>query len=123
MFKATGSSAVAEREAVETRSKLPAEKPYRDLAGLCRLCDNADHCTFLRNPGQGVFECDEFKVLASAPPMTIAQPGPMARRQPVLVHRGTETTSLQGLCRTCEHRAGCTYARTEGGVWHCEEYR
>ena len=123
MFRSTGSSAVAEREEVEALSTLPPDKPHESPLGLCRLCDNAADCTFLRYSGRGVKECDEFRVLAIAPQMTIAKPMPMVRRESAVIPRGREETSLQGLCRTCEYRAGCTYARTEGGVWHCEEYR
>jgi len=28
----------------------------------------------------------------------------------------------RGLCVNCKHEATCTFARPEGGVWHCEEY-
>jgi len=30
---------------------------------------------------------------------------------------------LVGLCVDCEARHNCTFPKSEGGVWHCEEYR
>lgn len=31
--------------------------------------------------------------------------------------------TARGLCTNCELRHTCTFARAEGGVWRCEEYR
>ncbi|MDI6808656.1 MAG: hypothetical protein QME66_06720 [Candidatus Eisenbacteria bacterium] len=34
-----------------------------------------------------------------------------------------ETAKYMGLCMNCEERETCTFLKTHGGVWHCEEYK
>lgn len=34
-----------------------------------------------------------------------------------------KSASFAGLCVDCQNRNTCIYAKTNGGVWHCEEYR
>jgi hypothetical protein len=31
-------------------------------------------------------------------------------------------TEYKGLCANCVHRDSCLLPKSEGGVWHCEEY-
>lgn len=33
-----------------------------------------------------------------------------------------DTESLKGLCLNCANRETCKFQRSEGGVWHCQEY-
>jgi hypothetical protein len=30
---------------------------------------------------------------------------------------------VKGLCENCENRDNCLLPKSEGGVWHCEEYQ
>ncbi len=89
--------------------------------GLCRTCDNAPTCTYLRSRKDPVFYCEEFSAFTpshvrarklSPHWLGANNPGP-ARVRP---------NNLLGLCSTCEDWETCTFARAEGGVWHCEEY-
>ena len=34
-----------------------------------------------------------------------------------------EAGKYMGLCMNCEERKSCTFPKTHGGVWHCEEYK
>jgi len=35
---------------------------------------------------------------------------------------GEEAEIHKGLCANCANRSTCLLPRSEGGVWHCEEY-
>ena len=45
--------------------------------------------------------------------------------QPMLQDEEKEKNSnkYKGLCKDCKNRKTCTYPKSEGGVWHCEEYQ
>jgi hypothetical protein len=88
--------------------------------GLCSGCRNAPTCVFPRDPGKPLLQCEEFEGFPSAPPPPAsieitpacgARAGPRTKRK------------YKGLCRDCENRRTCTFPKSEGGVWHCEEYR
>jgi len=36
--------------------------------------------------------------------------------------RGEEAGEYEGLCVNCAKREVCLLPKSEGGVWHCEEY-
>jgi hypothetical protein len=68
-----------------------------------------------------VWHCEEFS--AYTPPevrnrkpngrrLLGTNPGPTA----------VKPNHLLGLCANCENWETCTFPRSEGGVWHCEEY-
>jgi len=39
------------------------------------------------------------------------------------VGKEAEPEVYKGLCVNCENRETCRLAKSEGGIWHCEEYR
>ena len=91
-------------------------------AGLCSSCVHAPYCTFLRFADQPVIHCEEWSGDTAAwetletpemytPPPWIGAPLPSPQALP------------KGLCATCEEYSACAFAKPEGGVWHCEEYR
>ena len=36
--------------------------------------------------------------------------------------RGKDAREYEGLCVNCANRETCLFPKSEGGVWHCEEY-
>ncbi len=86
--------------------------------GLCSCCNSLQTCTFRRNHGEPILQCEEFDGMI--PPRLKM----VSHRKPVKISSATSNSdSLPGLCSLCEDRAACTYPKPEGGVWHCEEYR
>ncbi len=83
--------------------------------GLCATCRNAPTCTFQRRADVPVVECLEFdgELRAEFGGARVQPRPPHARAA------GTEP----GLCGWCDLRASCTFPRSPGGVWLCEEYQ
>jgi hypothetical protein len=66
------------------------------------------------------FYCEQFEIDTPVPVITVEkeQPfvaGPAGARK--------DSGRLTGLCIDCEGRKNCSFPKSEGGVWHCEEYR
>jgi hypothetical protein len=87
--------------------------------GLCSGCKNAPGCVFPREPGKPVMECGEFEGFPSAAPSFPKDDAPPEEGAKGQV-RGK--VKLKGLCKDCENHRTCTFPKSEGGVWHCEEY-
>lgn len=87
-------------------------------AGLCSTCRFAEECKPTTGAGSAVNFCEEFQV----------------EHTPVRRSTGISSGSLdkprlegvagqyKGLCIDCRNNTTCTFPKTEGGVWHCEEY-
>ena len=77
---------------------------------LCAECGEADFCDRPLRCEEAVIECEAFRK------------GPKAEKgkSPGEVRAG-KGASL-GLCRDCSHRRVCSYLKSRGGVWHCEDY-
>ena len=83
--------------------------------GLCATCRNAATCTYPRRADRPVRECLEFDGELRAEPRAAA--GSPRRTR-------TEVERVEpGLCGTCDLRTACTFPRSAGGVWFCEEYQ
>ena len=89
--------------------------------GLCSTCKNASTCTFPRDPRRPSIYCEEFEIEITTPGKV---PIDDADRLKELHFTGGEDSSMPiGLCSDCENVRNCLFQKTEGGVWHCEEYR
>ncbi|MGB2866669.1 MAG: hypothetical protein WBC05_25285 [Sedimentisphaerales bacterium] len=88
--------------------------------GLCISCRNASSCTFPRDPAKPAFYCEEFEIETTVSIIPPEKEQPLARG-PAAVDK--DSTGFVGLCSDCEGRQTCTFPKSEGGVWHCEEYR
>jgi hypothetical protein len=89
----------------------------RKYGGLCSTCVHASTCGYRRVPLQPVWDCCDFE----------PEIGPVNLSPPLVsplksIAEGENPGKHAGLCVNCEHRKTCTYPRSEGGVWHCEEY-
>lgn len=106
------------------RTEIVAPVEAGKHGGLCSTCVHDAICTFRRDAGHPVIQCEEFE---SAAPVEAE-----VNSRPVLVWVQAASTPdgaeeldpsrAQGLCRTCAHRSTCTFPAGEAGVWHCEEY-
>jgi hypothetical protein len=88
--------------------------------GLCMSCRNASVCTFPRDPAMPAFYCEEFEIETPVSDITAE------KRQPFVTVPAAgkkDSSGLAGLCIDCEGRKNCSFPKSEGGVWHCEEYR
>jgi hypothetical protein len=78
-------------------------------------------CAVLRiRPAPGFF-CGGFSRHPARPIKTSAKHLPSRSRTKMAVL--DPSASFAGLCVDCLNRTTCLYAKTNGGVWRCEEYR
>jgi len=94
----------------KTTKPDPQLKPKAEHLDLCSTCAEAPTC-INRTAGKPVYYCDDYQNHPS-----------VEAPVPTTVSDKAEPVTLQGLCVNCIHRDGCTLAKTQGGVWHCEEY-
>jgi hypothetical protein len=86
---------------------------YRDLCSTCNYAPTCDNRSSSEKP---VFYCEEFYNYVPVP----------VKKTSVSASAPTETIDpdkYKGLCSNCENRETCLLPRSEGGNWHCEEYR
>jgi len=100
-----------------------------NLQALCASCDSRSSCTYAKEVGSLVIQCDPGEgyralYLEPAPMAHCQQPDPrpkaLSGREVLLA---SASRGLIGLCVNCENRPGCGLMKRSGGVWHCEEYR
>ena len=87
--------------------------------GICSTCNHLEECTSKKNWRGPVFFCEEFDDYL--PPKEIL----LSKKVEVdsdAFRIENEANEYSGLCVNCEHRKTCTFPKSEGGVWHCEEY-
>ncbi len=90
--------------------------------GLCSTCNNLPTCTLARCDQHPVMFCEEFDgVVRAATPVAMIERTSLAVQDQRFCE-SQHSSKHRGLCRTCEHREGCTFPKSEGGVWQCEEF-
>jgi hypothetical protein len=98
--------------------------PFRkspSYPGLCISCEKVLQCTYPRVRERPVFRCLEFEEASQAETSTVRVP--QSGFRPGVGPRVEPERREPGLCAECEGRGVCTYPRSPGGVWFCEEYR
>ena len=88
--------------------------------GLCMSCKNASSCTFPRDPARPAFYCEEFEIDTTTSTMPLKKEQSSAKSPDT---NDKDSMKFIGLCSDCEGRKKCTFPKSEGGVWRCEEYR
>ncbi len=91
----------------------PVTEKFNDL---CVSCNHLSLCQSKKNTVRPVYFCEEFDDYI--PPLS------------KIVQQEKKTTAYKdridnpnlGLCMNCAHRDDCGYSKSEGGIWHCEEY-
>jgi hypothetical protein len=100
---------------VKSRAKAKSGKAREpEYQGLCLTCNHAPTCVRRLHHGEPVWQCEEFDDFQ-----------PVVRRTaaPTEEKPHIATSDLyKGLCCNCENNEFCQIPKTEGGVWHCEEY-
>jgi hypothetical protein len=89
--------------------------------GLCSGCEKQRVCTYPRQLHAPVLNCLEYEELSVAE-RPRREPAGASSRLNVTVGVSPEQRE-PGLCGICEQRDRCTYPRSPGGVWFCEEYQ
>jgi hypothetical protein len=89
--------------------------------GICSACRNANTCTYPVDPRRPVFYCEEFEVDVPAAAGAGAPSSAASTLAPSMNEGGSN--AWKGLCSDCANGSTCTFPKTDGGVWHCEEYR
>ena len=84
---------------------------YRDL---CSTCNHAPTCGNRSTAEKPVFYCEEFDAYV---------PESSKKRSVSAPTETIDSDEYKGLCFNCENREKCVFPKSEGGIWHCEEYR
>ncbi len=112
-----------EKEFEEKRLKTEKVQPggRRALGGLCLSCRHSHTCTFPVDETHPVIHCEEFELIRTVSKRTVS-----AEKSPLHLPREAQPFChplFLVLCTICKNRHTCIYAHTEGGIWHCEEYK
>lgn len=104
-----------------TKIKTKSRKENRMLSSsenrdLCMTCNYGPTCVRRKHHGKPVWYCEEFDDYQQSKPATVKR----IRKSAV---KKQSAPLLQGLCTNCENSQVCVIPKTEGGIWHCEEYR
>jgi len=122
MSKSRKQLVLVERDKVPIESGWPSPGVSCTHAGICSSCVHSPYCTFRRFTDQAIINCEEWSG-ESASSRTLETPGTDDPPAGALVLLNSSRSRPKGLCATCEEYPTCSFAKPEGGVWHCEEYR
>ena len=87
---------------------------------LCSTCMHASNCTYRSKSDRYIYYCEEFEIA----PTNIKESQKAACEQPMAKQEDCDSSfKFKGLCVNCENRKTCNFAKVNGGIWHCEEYR
>lgn len=89
------------------------------FTGLCSTCNNAEHCNYALRASEPVTSCEMFDAYTPEPATAVISE--VLKLDPADLR--PTLPDAKGLCVNCANRETCIYAKREGGVWHCEEYR
>lgn len=108
-----------EEKRLETEKVQPGGR--RAFGGLCLSCRHSHTCTFPVDETHPVIHCEEFELIRTVSKRTVS-----AEQSSRHLNRQNQAPCehpFLGLCANCDNRHTCIYAHTEGGIWHCEEYK
>ncbi len=98
-------------------SSMNNKNPVEQL-GICATCNSIDNCIHRKDQNGHIFYCDEYNGIdTSENNESEIQGTPIKHKNPI-----KKEQVFKGLCINCQKRFECTYALTNGGVWHCNEY-
>ncbi|MFH0801522.1 MAG: hypothetical protein V2A78_03925 [bacterium] len=93
-------------------------------AGLCSACINEAGCTYGNTEERQVIQCEQFELsMPSRQKITENEIWRVVKSMVKPSERAETDTHVWGLCKNCGDFPNCTYPRSEGGVWHCEDYK
>ena len=92
---------------------------YNDL---CITCNYGPTCVRREHHGKPVWYCEEFDDYQPPPKRPVGLTVKTERAREAAVAEKIQDL-MRGLCCNCENNEICVIPKSEGGVWHCEEYR
>jgi len=101
-----------------TREEKTMTSDENQFFGLCSTCNHASTCKHSRNSNNPVWHCEEFDDYS---PLAVTNNSHYTHSSSDTGEKYSE--KFKGLCMNCDNRNTCSKSQTEGGVWHCEEYR
>jgi hypothetical protein len=110
-----------QRRAVDRRTVAGQEtddmKDIAEYNDLCMTCNYAATCVRRKHHNGPVWFCEEFDDYQPPPKESarVSAAADLAEKEEISPH-------LKGLCCNCGNREICTIPKSEGGIWHCEEY-
>ena len=104
------------------RATLPSSRPD-DYLDLCTTCIHNGDCLGRATLIRPVHFCEEFDChTANGDSVTpVSTPVAPVVGEPVPAEV-EQSQGYTGICVNCDFRETCRNSRTEGGIWHCEEY-
>ena len=90
--------------------------------GICSTCTHFNACTLREQRTGPTHYCEEFACESGTQMHAASRQESLRDETPESWLTEADRRYL-GLCANCDHRSTCTLAATEGGIWHCEEYR
>ena len=93
-------------------------------AGLCSTCNNNNNgvaCGYRALRGYDALFCEMFDISPDGRRGEVKTRFVTVKTSAVSEETGPEV--YKGLCINCENRETCRLAKSEGGIWHCEEYK
>ena len=88
---------------------------------LCSTCKNVENCITLKLSDGPIYFCEDFCI--DILPITNHSNREEQHLKRSNNENSTNSTKYFGLCINCDNRHNCSLSNSEGGVWHCEEYR
>lgn len=115
---------LARAESPKKTEEVSERSRERKYHGICSTCKKAPICTYPRDPERPVLRCNEFESHGN-PSVFEGESILRTSRPPVKSSAELEEDSgtYKGLCKSCLNREICPWAKREGGIWRCEEYR
>ena len=93
---------------------------YNDL---CMTCNEAPTCFQRKIHGKPVWYCEQFDdYVPQKAKVSYTIDTTQSSKQSQLKVDKEKLNGLKGLCCNCENRETCTYPKSNGGVWNCEDY-
>lgn len=90
---------------------------------ICSTCIHGELCVSKKTRQGPVWFCEEFDDHVPAEKQEVQEEGFLPARSRVGPGtRENDASLFKGLCINCENRFTCSNSRTQGGIWHCEEY-
>ncbi len=101
-------------------SKTKNKEDYNDI---CSTCNHAELCISKKTRQGPVWFCEEFDDYVPVKEQDVNEAVFLPAQSQVGPGTGeNDSSQFKGLCINCENRFTCINSRTEGGIWHCEEY-
>lgn len=92
--------------------------------GICSTCNDASICKNSGNSTHPVWHCEQFNDY-TPPVIDSLDKNVIFDGNSQISSKSEEVCSekYKGLCMNCDNRETCINSETDGGIWHCEDYK